>query len=82
MTSQSIHLECHDAIVPDIGVGGVHRRAEAAVLACEVVFRDPKGTATGLSNRDSDVTVSKEVHQLLQWRHTNTLDLGRNAVLN
>src|SRR6266542_6941990 len=75
-------LECHDSVISGIGIGGIYRGAEAAVLACEVVFGDPEGAAAGLANRDPDIVVSQEVHQLLQWRHTYTLDLGSNVVFD
>src|SRR5512132_4155607 len=75
-------LESHDSVISCIGVGGIHRRAEAAVLSGKVVFCDSERAAARLANRDPDVAVSKEVHQLLQWRHSNTLDLGSNVVFD
>ena len=81
-TSDAGYLESNDPIVPNVGDGGVHRRAKAAVLACEVIFSDPKSAATGFANRNPDVLGSKEFHQLLEWRHANALYLRRDAVLD
>src|SRR6266540_3735426 len=75
-------LESHDSVIAGIGVRGIYRGAEAAVLSGKVVFRDPEGAAARLANRDPDVPLSKEVHQLLQWWHSNTLDLGSNVVFD
>ncbi|SVE27984.1 uncharacterized protein METZ01_LOCUS480838, partial [marine metagenome] len=59
----------------------VHRRARPVVLACEVVFRDPKGPVARFSNGDSDVTGDEEVDQVIEWRYSDALYLGSDKVL-
>jgi hypothetical protein len=49
-------LKAHHPVVFSVEVGGIHRSAEAAILANKVLFSDPTGPAAESSNRDSDLT--------------------------
>jgi hypothetical protein len=40
-------LKCYDSVIPGIGIGGIYLGPEAAVLAGEVIFRDPRARPLG-----------------------------------
>ncbi len=48
-------LKAHHPVVFSMSVGGIHRSAEAAILADKVLLSDPTGPAAESSNRDSDL---------------------------
>ena len=48
-------LKAHHSVVFSVKVGGIHRSAEATILADEVLLGDPTGPAAESSNRDSDL---------------------------
>src|SRR6266508_9337 len=66
------------------GMGGsrIYWRAKAAVLALKIAFGDPTGPPAESSNGDPDIPLNQELHQLFQRRHSDSLDVPGNRVLD
>ena len=75
-------LEAHHPVIFSVGVGGIHRSAEAAILADKILLGDPTGPTAESSNRDSDLASHQKVHQFLQRGNADAMDLLGNVVLD
>ena len=82
MTGGMSVLEAHHPVVLSVKVRRIYWGAKAAVLAFKVLFRDPTGTATHPSNGDPDFASNQEVHQLLQGRDADPMNLCNDAIFD
>jgi hypothetical protein len=75
-------LVAHHPVVFSVSVRRIDWGAKAAVLAFKVLLRDPTGTATESSNSNPDFASNEEVHQLLQGRNADPVDLCGDAIFD
>jgi len=75
-------LVAHHPVVFGVSVRRIDWGAKAAVLPFKVLFRDPPGTAAEPSNSNPDFASNEEVHQLLQGRNADPVDLCGDAIFD